>query len=131
MTCNHKCEEIVSALKPGEIANDRPDLVTRVFVGKLQYLLDELLKKGIFGQVVANIHVIEWQKRGLPHAHILLILHSDQKPQRPDEYDHMVSAELPDKAAHPTLFEVVTSYMLHGPMAPSTYIALAWLTVFV
>jgi hypothetical protein len=59
MTCNPKWEEIVSALKPGKIANDRPDLVTRVFVGKLQHLLDELLKKGIFGEVVANIHVIE------------------------------------------------------------------------
>jgi hypothetical protein len=35
MTCNPKWEEIVNVLKPGEIANDRPDLVTRVFVGKL------------------------------------------------------------------------------------------------
>jgi hypothetical protein len=61
MTCNPKWKEIVSALKPSEIANDRPDLVTRDFVGKLQHLLDELLKKGIFGKVVANIHVIEWQ----------------------------------------------------------------------
>jgi hypothetical protein len=60
MTCNPKWEEIVNALKPGEIANDRPDLVTLVFVSKLQHLLYELLKKGIFGEVVANIHVIEW-----------------------------------------------------------------------
>ncbi len=115
MTCNPKWEEIVNALKPDEITNDRPDLVTRVFVGKLQHLQNELLKNGIFGEVVANIHVIEWQKRGLPHAHILLILHSDHKPRRPDEYDRMVSAELPNKDAHPTLFEVVTSCMLHGP----------------
>jgi hypothetical protein len=115
MTCNPKWEEIVGALKPGEIAHDRPDLVTCVFVSKLQHLLDKLLKKGIFGEVVANIHVIEWQKKGLPHAHILLILHSDNKPRGPDEYDRMVSAELPNKDAHPTLFEVVTSYMLHGP----------------
>jgi hypothetical protein len=35
MTYNPKWEEIVSTLKPGEIANDRPDLVTRVFVRKL------------------------------------------------------------------------------------------------
>jgi hypothetical protein len=115
MTCNPKWEEIVSALKPGKIANDRLDLVTRVFVGKLQHLLDEFLKKGIFGEVVADIHVIEWQKRGLPHAHILFILHSDHKPRGPDEYDRMVSAELPDKDAHPTLFEVITSCMLYGP----------------
>jgi hypothetical protein len=80
MTCNPKWEEIVNVLKLGEIAYDRPDLVTCIFVSKLQHLLDELLKKGIFGKVVVNIHVIEWQKRGLPHAHILLILHSDHKP---------------------------------------------------
>ncbi len=115
MTYNPKWEKIVSALKPSEIAHDRPDLVTRVFVGKLQHLLDKFLKKGIFGEVVADIHVIEWQKRGLPHAHILLILQSDHKPRGPDGYDCMVSAELPDKDAHPTLFEVITSCMLHGP----------------
>jgi len=60
MTYNPKWEEIVSALKPDKIANDRPDLVTRVFVSKLRHLLDKLLKKGIFGGVVANIHVVEW-----------------------------------------------------------------------
>jgi len=115
MTCNPKWEKIMSTLKLGNIANDRLNLVTRVFVGKLQDLLDELLKKGIFGEVVVDIHVIEWQKRGLPHAHILLILHSDHKPRRPDEYDHMVSTELFNKDAHPTLFEVITSCILHGP----------------
>jgi hypothetical protein len=115
MTCNPKWEEIVSALKPDEITNDHHDLVTRVFVGKLQHLLDELLKKGIFGEVVANIHVIEWQKRGLPHAHILLILHFDHKPRGPYEYDCMVFADLPDKDAHPTFFEVITRCMVHGP----------------
>jgi hypothetical protein len=104
MTYNPKWEKIVSVLKPGEITNDRLDLVTRVFVGKLQHLLDELLKKGIFCEVVANIHVMEWQKKGLPHAHILFILHSDHKPRGPDEYDRMVSAELPNKDAHPTFF---------------------------
>jgi hypothetical protein len=35
MTCNPKWEEIVNALKPDEIANDCPYLVTSVFVGKL------------------------------------------------------------------------------------------------
>ncbi len=39
MTCNPKWEKIISALKLGEIANDRPNLVTRVFFSKLQRLL--------------------------------------------------------------------------------------------
>jgi hypothetical protein len=59
MTYNPKWEEIVNALKLRKIADDRPDLVTCVFVGKLQHLLNELLKKRIFGKVVADIHVIE------------------------------------------------------------------------
>ena len=28
-------------------------------------------------QVIGDVHVIEFQKRGLPHAHILLILGDD------------------------------------------------------
>jgi hypothetical protein len=131
MTCNPKWEEIVSTLKPGEIAIDRPNLVTRVFVSKLQHLPDELLKKGIFDEVVADIHVIEWQKRGLPHAHILFILHSDHKPRGLDEFNRMVSTELPDKDAHPTLFEVVTSCMLHGPYGTINPHCSSWLTTFV
>ena len=47
---------------------------------KLASLIEDLLgidnKPGIFGRVIGKIHVIEYQKRGLPHAHILLILHS-------------------------------------------------------
>ncbi len=35
MTCNPKWEEIVNALKFDEIANDRLDLVTHVFVSKV------------------------------------------------------------------------------------------------
>jgi hypothetical protein len=95
-------------------------------------LLDELLKKGIFSEVVVNIHVIEWQKRGLPHAHILLILHSDHKPRGPNEYDHMVSTELPDKDAH--LFFFLGRYKMHGAWPlwhHQPTFALAWLTVFV
>jgi hypothetical protein len=110
---------------------DRLDLVTRVFFGKLQHLLDELLKKGIFGKVVANIHVIEWQKRGLPHAHILLILHSYHKPRGPDEYDRMVSTKLSDKDAHPLFLRSLQVVYCMAPVAPSTHIALAWLTAFV
>ncbi len=35
MTYNPKWEEIISVLKLDKIANDRPDLVTRIFFGKL------------------------------------------------------------------------------------------------
>jgi hypothetical protein len=64
-TCNPNWPEIQSALRPGEQANDRPDIVTRVFQLKKKSLLHELTNKdkGILGKAVAHVHVVEWQKR--------------------------------------------------------------------
>ena len=60
---------------------------------------------------MARLHVVEFQKRGPPHAHILLIL----APRTCEDVDLIVSAELPDPATHPRLFAIVTTCMLHGP----------------
>jgi len=38
------------------------------------------------GKVIGHIHVIEFQKRGLPHAHILLIMADEDKPQTTEDY---------------------------------------------
>ena len=78
-TCNPKWEEITKHLKQHQTAADRPDIVARVFQIKLQELLKDIVKGKIFGTVTAIMHVIEFQKRGLPHAHILLILESADK----------------------------------------------------
>jgi ATP-dependent DNA helicase PIF1 len=56
--------------------------------------------------------------RGLPHAHILLIVHPDDKPRGPDDYDNIVCAELPNKDTHPELWGIVTRHMMHGPCGP-------------
>ena len=37
------------------------------------------------------------------------------KPRTPERIDTMVSAELPDPATNPKLFEFVKSHMIHGP----------------
>ena len=43
------------------------------------------------------MHCTEWQKRGLPHAHILVILAQSSAPKTADDFDNFVSAELPPK----------------------------------
>ena len=48
---------------------------------------EELIKGEIFGLPVAHLWVIEFQKRGLPHAHILLILADDKRPRTPEDVD--------------------------------------------
>ncbi|XP_074306096.1 uncharacterized protein LOC141641325 [Silene latifolia] len=70
MTCNVNWPEIKEQLGPGEEAQNRPDIVVRVFHGKLLSLKKQIMEKQIFGEVAALIYVVEFQKRGLPHAHI-------------------------------------------------------------
>jgi hypothetical protein len=115
MTCDPRWPELTEALLPGQDAQDRPDLVARVFKLKLDELLHDLYKSYVFGHVVGHVHVIEFQKRGLPHAHILLILDCNHKPNTTDIVDQMVSAEIPDRTLFPDLYETVASFMLHGP----------------
>ena len=74
MTCNPKWPEIVSELHVSQTPQDRPDIAARVFKLKKDQLMDDLVHGGVLGTVVAYMYVIEFQKRGLPHAHILLIL---------------------------------------------------------
>ena len=115
MTCNPNWSEIKDALKPGEVANDRPDLISRVFRLKLNAFLKFLTKDKIVGEVIGHIHVIEFQKRGLPHAHILLIVSDQDKPRSANDFDQVVCAEIPDKDQNPRLWGIVTRNMLHGP----------------
>ncbi|KAM0925429.1 hypothetical protein ACQ4PT_004226 [Festuca glaucescens] len=53
MTCNPYWEEITEKLYPGQLPQDRPDLVARVFKAKQRDLMDLLTKGKHFGEVVA------------------------------------------------------------------------------
>ena len=76
----------------------------------------EDLKKGeVLGKVVAYLSVIEFQKRGLPHAHILIHFAPEDKPRTPADIDSIISAQLPDPESQPRLYAAVTKHMLHGP----------------
>ena len=114
-TCNSKWKEITDELEPGQSAFDRPDLTARVFYMKFQELMKDLTKKHVLGHVVAWMHTIEFQKRGLPHAHILLIFSNDSKLERPEQFDQVVSAELPDRETNKHLYDLVVQYMIHEP----------------
>ena len=115
VTCNPRWPEITANLFHGQTAQDRPDIVARVFKIKLHLILDDLLKNGYLGKAIAHMYVVEFQKRGLPHAHILIILAADDKPRTPADIDRIVCAELPDPDLFPQLYDTVTSCMLHGP----------------
>ncbi|GBM64684.1 hypothetical protein AVEN_175186-2 [Araneus ventricosus] len=79
------------------------------------YPVDDIMKRNLFGRVISYIYVIEFQKRGLPHAHNLLTLDTYSTIRTKDDIDKHVSVELPDPIADPTLFQIITRCMIHGP----------------
>jgi hypothetical protein len=113
-TCNPKWKEITDALLLGQTAKDHPELVTHIFNLKLDALLKDI-NDGVLGNVIAKIWDIEFQKRGLPHAHILLILDEASKLRTAEDYDSMVSAKIPDSIRHLEAYETIISCMVHGP----------------
>ncbi|KAL3834092.1 hypothetical protein ACJIZ3_008828 [Penstemon smallii] len=118
MTCNPGWKEIIEHLLPCQKADDRPDLIARVFKAKLEELKNEIVKKKLFGEVAAYVYTVEYQKRGLPHAHWVIILTARHKIVAPAVYDEIICAELPD-GSHPLLRSFVVKHMMHGPCGDS------------
>ena len=98
ITCNQKWKELKEILKDfpkNTIPNDIPNIMVRLFHTKLHLISNDILKEEVFGKVISYIYKIEFQKRGLPHAHLLITLHFDNKIITPDDVDRHISAEIP------------------------------------
>ncbi|XP_012828257.1 PREDICTED: uncharacterized protein LOC105949497 [Erythranthe guttata] len=107
ITCNPQWPEIQRVLKDTNLRPaDRPDILCRVFKMKLDSMMTEIKKGRIFGCIRVYVCTIEFQKRGLPHAHILLWLHNDDK---------IIWAEIPDEENDRKMYQLVEKYMIHGP----------------
>ncbi|KAJ8955785.1 hypothetical protein NQ317_014160 [Molorchus minor] len=90
----------------GKKPEHRPDLVCRVFNVKFQEFLDDVVTKQIYGVVLNYHYVIEFQKRGLPHAHMVVTFVDDERIRDVEHVDQIVSAVLPDQDAQPRLYEL-------------------------
>ncbi|XP_025406670.1 uncharacterized protein LOC112680704 [Sipha flava] len=112
VTCNPKWTEIERELEPGQKPQDRHDIIARVFQQKLKVMMDVLTKYRVFGDTRCYMYSVEWQKRGLPHAHILIWL---LNKLHSNEVDDIISAEIPDPVTDPRLHDIVTTQMVHGP----------------
>lgn len=111
-TCNPNWPEIQELLLPGQKSSDRHDITARVFKQKLNNLIDVIIKSCIFGEVRCWLYSVEWQKRGLPHAHILIWMKSKIQP---NQLDDIISAEIPNSNLDPVLYENIKKHMIHGP----------------
>ncbi|CAN1310135.1 ATP-dependent DNA helicase PIF1 [Linum perenne] len=105
-TSNAQWPEITNAFKNkvGSHGEDKPAIVARVFRMKLQHLKDDI-----------SMHTVEFQKRGLPHVHILVWLANNAKLETQKQIDQIISAQLPNPTEDPIGYASVTKFMIHGP----------------
>jgi hypothetical protein len=82
---------------------------------KLKELINDIHNNHILGRTIVGIYVVEFQKRGLSHAHILIFFTEDCKPHTVEDVDHMISAELPNSETNKLAHETVARCMMHGP----------------
>ncbi|KAM3016834.1 hypothetical protein FF2_000799 [Malus domestica] len=115
MTCNPSWDEITSELFPCQTPQDGPDLLTRIFRSKYEHLKKDIYNTRVLGKTIAHVHVIEFQKWGLPHCHMLIILEESNKLNTPDDYDRIVKVEIPYREEEPELYNIVLKHMIHGP----------------
>ena len=125
-TANPKWIEIQQELLPNQTAADRPDLVARVFNLKLKDLLNQIRHKEVFGPWLEWVCTIEYQKRGLPHLHLLLFLKTDLEFLTPANIDQFISAELPieEDSIGLELRGIIQSTMVHTHSAAGNGLAL-------
>ncbi len=122
-TCNPQWLEIKRALLLGQQPQDRSDLVTRLFKIKLKELINDIHKKHILGCTIVGIYVVEFQKCGLPHAHILIFFTEDYKPHMVEDVDRMIT-EFRNKQVGPqdgcqmhdawSMWSYVSKCLVHG-----------------
>jgi hypothetical protein len=113
ITCNPKWPEITAAIPIGSNWRFHPDIVARVFFLKFVEMMKDITERRIFGKVLAYVWRVEWQARGLPHVHLLLILETAICSEH--QVDAIVSAEVPDPILQPQLYQLVQEFMLHTP----------------
>ncbi|KAJ1686825.1 hypothetical protein LUZ63_010753 [Rhynchospora breviuscula] len=65
------------------------------------------------------IYMVEFQKRGLPHVHIVLWLAEQNSLSDARTIDRVISAELPEPSLDPDGYSVVSQFMVHGPCGAS------------
>ena len=70
---------------------------------------------GLLGEKVAHVFTIEFQKRGLPHMHLLIFLEGQDKIKTRVQVNRVVSAEFSDAVQDPSFYDTIKNCMIYGP----------------
>ncbi len=100
-SCNPKWPEIIGECqRTNTKPKDRPDICNCVFAMKMKETIRYIKDAKIFGNIVGEVKVIEFQKRGLVHGHVLFFLHKASKNRlaNPVEVDKIARPKYQTKA---------------------------------
>ncbi|KAA6387270.1 MAG: putative ATP-dependent DNA helicase PIF1 [Streblomastix strix] len=111
-TSNPRWDEIISIIGDDSPAN-HPNIVSKILIIMQQELLDDIVKHHILGKVSCYCYGIEFQKRGLPHAHILITFQQEDKLNTTNKIDNIISAEIPSIEQDSELQNAVLKHMVH------------------
>jgi len=70
---------------------------------------------------IIGMYTVEFHKRGLPHAHILLWLSDSKKLENAKHVEEVISAELPHPDLYPKLSKAIKTYKIHGPCGAARF----------
>ena len=126
LTCNLNWPEILKQLLPSQTAFDRGDIVCQVFHRKLEIVLRNIRcgkyfkirnKQYAYHKIQFEVRIIEYQRRGLPHAHLVSkFMDNDDMPRYEDKkgvassIDYHITAAYPTTASDEEPLEVGESY---------------------
>ena len=84
VTCNQGHRDIKASILPGQYPDERADFVNRYFAKQIDTLVQYMRDGKVFGELCAYCYVVEYQKRGNPHVHMLIRL--KDAPRSPEQY---------------------------------------------
>jgi hypothetical protein len=61
------------------------------------------------------LYTVEFQKCGLPHAHIIFWVSTDTSESNPEFIDSVITVEIPDPGTNPLGYVLVAEHMVYGP----------------
>lgn len=70
---------------------------------------------GLVGKIIAHVHVIKSQKRGLPHVPMPIIFDENDKLNSLEDCFHVVKAEIPNEEEEHELYNAVIRHMIRSP----------------
>ena len=118
LTTNPKWDEIQDELLCNQSPFDRVDIVCQVFKARLDAFLHNLKNGKYFENHKVNyiLRVIEYQHRGMPHAHIVVQLDNIPKDENIQEciqwIDNHISAQLPNEN-ETKYYKLIKEHMTH------------------